>query len=66
MKLSMLYASEESKNNPLRQGNRYIFLKNEDNLTQKLKKTKQELRERKIPLKINTRYAHTGIISTNL
>ena len=42
---------EESKEKPLLKGNRYIFLKNEDKLTNKQRKTKQELSLSKLNLK---------------
>jgi transposase len=42
---------QEAKINPLLKGNRYIFLKNEDNLTEKQKATKEELSLAKLNLK---------------
>ena len=42
---------EESKENPLLKGNRYIFLKNEDKLTKKQRKIKRELSLPKLNLK---------------
>jgi len=42
---------EESKTNPLLKGNRYLFLKNEENLTKKQVKIKQELSLSKVNLK---------------
>ena len=42
---------EESKEKPLLKGNRYIFLKNESNLTEEQRKTKQALSLSKLNLK---------------